>query len=58
MRRRAIIGAIIGAIMGCLVGALTEFRQAPNVADNPYLESVNQNTGKPQLHVAGKPEIK
>jgi len=57
MRQKAIIGAIIGATLGCLVGALTDLRQSPTNENKPYLLSVNQRTGRPQLHVQGKPEI-
>lgn len=57
MKRRAIIGAVIGITLGCLVGAITEFRQPAVGEAKPYVLSVNQNTGKPQLHVQGKPEL-
>ncbi len=47
---------VIGAALGCLVGAITEFRPAPAEVQKPYVVSVNQTTGKPQLHVQGKPD--
>jgi hypothetical protein len=58
MRRKAVIGMVIGATLGCLVGAITEFRPPPSDVQKPYVVSVNQDTGKPQLHVQGKPDPK
>ncbi|HEY1769322.1 MAG TPA: hypothetical protein VGG02_03605 [Chthoniobacterales bacterium] len=58
MRRKAIIGVILGAAAGCLVGAITEVRQPAGDADQPYILSLNQRTGRPQLHVRGQPELK
>ncbi len=57
MRKKAIIGSVLGVTLGCLVGALTEFRPTTATDQKPYVLSVNQSTGKPQLHVKGKPEI-
>jgi hypothetical protein len=57
MRRKAIIGIIIGATLGCLVGALTDLREPATNGHNPYLMSLNQRTGRPQLHVQGKAEV-
>lgn len=57
MRREAIIGLIIGAALGCLAGAIIETRQTAVSSDKPYVLSVNQRTGKPQLHVKGQPEL-
>ena len=48
---------LIGLTMGCLTGALIESRQGIPSNDKPYVLSVNQRTGKPQLHVKGKPEL-
>ena len=45
---------VIGATLGCLVGAITEFRPPPSDVQKPYVVSVDQSTGKPQLHVQGK----
>jgi hypothetical protein len=58
VRRTALIGFFIGVALGCLFGAM--MRVPPSGVDSkrPYGLSVNQQTGKPQLHVKGKPEIK
>ena len=45
--------------LGCLFGAVTGL--LPIGADSKQqseMLSVNQRTGKPQLHIKGKPEIK
>jgi hypothetical protein len=58
MRKTALIGFFIGVMLGCLFGAVLGV--LPTGADTRQQEmlSVNQNTGKPQLHIKGKPEIK
>ena len=58
MRRPAIITAIIGLTLGVLAGAIADLNR-PGAGDaKPYVLSVNAQTGKPQLHVRGKPELK
>lgn len=57
VRRQAIVSLIIGATLGCVAGALIESRQAAVSSDKPYVLSVNQRTGTPQLHVKGQPEL-
>lgn len=57
VRRQAIVSLIIGATLGCVAGAMLENRQIAVRSDKPYVLSVNQQTGKPQLHVQGKPEL-
>jgi hypothetical protein len=58
MRRPAVITLVIGMALGCVAGAMIETRQSgPALSDKPYVLSVNQRTGKPQLHVQGKPEL-
>ena len=51
------IGFLIGVALGCLFGAMM---RSPGTAESeePFGLSVNQQTGKPQIHVKGKPEIK
>ena len=58
MRKTAWLGFFIGVVLGCLFGAVMGV--APGGDDRPQQEmlSVNANTGKPQLHIKGKPEIK
>ncbi len=56
MRKPAIISLFIGITLGCVAGAMIETRQAATGSAKPYVVSVNQSTGKPQLHVQGKPE--
>lgn len=57
-RRTALLGFLIGVTLGCLFGVVVG--GLPNRSDKnePEMLSVNQNTGKPQLHIKGKPEIK
>jgi hypothetical protein len=58
MRRAAIISLIVGMALGCVAGAIIQSRQGdPSLSEKPYVVSVNQRTGKPQLHVNGKPEL-
>lgn len=58
VRKTALLGFFSGVVLGCLFGAVMGV--APGDSDRPQQEmlSVNQNTGKPQLHIKGKPEIK
>ncbi len=58
MRKTALLGFFSGVVLGCLFGAVMGV--SPGGADRPQQEmlSVNANTGKPQLHIKGKPEIK
>ena len=58
MRRPVVISLIIGMALGCVAGAMIESRTTgPSVSETPYVLSVNQRTGKPQLHVKGQPEL-
>ena len=58
MRRTAIIGFFIGVTLGCLFGAVMGvLPRGTNRKPQPEMLSVNQRTGKPQLHITGKPEI-
>jgi len=57
MRRTAMIGFLIGVALGCLFGATMRYPGAAE-SEQPFGLSVNQQTGKPQIHVKGKPEIK
>jgi hypothetical protein len=59
VQKTAILGFSIGVVLGCLFGAVMGV--LPNGGDSkgePEMLSVNQATGKPQLHIKGKPEIK
>lgn len=58
MRKTALLGFFIGVVLGCLFGAVMGV--VPGGSDRPQQEmlSVNASTGKPQLHIKGKPEIK
>ena len=57
------IGCLIGLTLGILSGALMTWL-LPTDAVQPASksvdigESVNERTGKPQVHLQGKPEIK
>lgn len=57
MRQQAIISLVIGVFLGGMAGAMMQSRQVNSVADKPYVLSVNQRTGRPQLHVKGQPEL-
>jgi hypothetical protein len=63
MLRTPVIGCLIGLALGILCGALTTWL-LPTGAVEPASqsvvigESVNERTGKPQVHLKGKPEIK
>ncbi len=56
VRKPAIISLLIGVTLGCVTGAMVETRQNSTATAKPYVVSVNQSTGKPQLHVQGKAE--
>ena len=59
MKKTAFLGFSIGVVLGCLFGAVVGV--LPNDGDNNSqreMLSVNQSTGKQQLHNKGKPEIK
>lgn len=43
--------------MGCLFGAAMSFLPGHDEGKERATLSVNQATGKPQMHVRGKPEI-
>ena len=58
MRKTAFLGFFIGVALGCLFGAMMGVLPNGGSNDQPEMLSVNQNTGKPQLHIKGKPEIK
>lgn len=57
VRQQAIISLAIGILLGCAAGALLQPRQNSTATDKPYNLSVNQRTGRPQLHVKGQPEL-
>lgn len=57
VRQQAIISLVIGVFLGCAAGALLQPRQGSAAADKTYNLSVNQRTGRPQLHVKGQPEL-
>jgi hypothetical protein len=59
VRRTAISGFFIGVTLGCLCGAVMSV--LPIGADRKQEQEilgVNERTGKTQLHIKGKPEIK
>ena len=58
MRRTAIIGFLIGVTLGCLCGAMLSFLPDREENRQGATLSVNPITGRPQLHIKGKPEIK
>ncbi len=57
MRRTALLGFVIGLAMGCLFGALMSAIQKRTGRDQVETLSVNQRTGRPQIHIKGKPEV-
>jgi hypothetical protein len=57
VRQQVIISLIVGALLGCVAGALIQSRSGGPATEKPYVLSVNQRTGKPQLHVKGQPEL-
>lgn len=58
MRKVAFIGFIIGVVLGSLFGAVMDVSPGRGNAERQEMLSVNATTGKPQLHIKGKPEIK
>jgi hypothetical protein len=58
MRRTALIGFVIGVALGCLFGAVTGLLPGHDEGRQNSSMSVNEVSGKPQLHIRGKPEIK
>ena len=58
MRKTALLGFFIGVALGCLFGAVIGVAPEGNDNQQPEMLSVNARTGKPQLHIKGKPEIK
>ena len=57
-RKTALFGFLIGITLGCLFGTTMGILPSGAARGNPEMLSVNQRTGKPQLHIKGKPEIK
>jgi hypothetical protein len=52
-------GFFIGVALGCLFGAvMAALPERGSSKGQPTTLSVNERTGKPQLHIKGKPEIK
>lgn len=58
MRKTALVGFAIGLTLGCLFGAVMGFLPGRDEGKPKTTLSVNESTGKPQLHVRGKPEIR
>ena len=59
MRKTAFLGFFIGVALGCLFGAvMAVLPEGDSSKGQPAALSVNERTGKPQLHMKGKPEIK
>ena len=59
MRKTAFLGFFIGVGLGCFFGALMAvLPEGGGSEEQPAMLSVNQQTGQPQLHIKGKPEIK
>ena len=58
MRKTALIGFVIGVVLGCLFGAVMGVIPGGAPVEQQEMLSVNATTGKPQLHIKGKPEIK
>jgi hypothetical protein len=58
MRKTAFLGFFIGVAVGCLFGAVMAVLPEAGSKEQPAALSVNERTGKPQLHIKGKPEIK
>jgi hypothetical protein len=57
VERERIISLIVGVTLGAVSGAVIESRQPALKSIKPYVLSVDQRTGKPHLHVRGKPEL-
>ncbi len=58
MRKIASLGFVLGVVLGCLFGVVIGALPDSGQSDQPEMLSVNARTGKPQLHIKGKPEIK
>ncbi len=58
MRKTALLGFFSGVVLGCLFGAVMGVSSGGNDRPQEEMLGVNPNTGKPQLHIKGKPEIK
>ena len=59
MRKTAFQGFFIGAALGCLFGTvMAVLPERGSSKEQSTTLSVNERTGKPQLHIKGKPEIK
>lgn len=58
MRKTAFVGFFSGVVLGCLFGAVMGVSSGGIDGPQEEMLSVNANTGKPQLHIKGKPEIK
>jgi ABC-type nitrate/sulfonate/bicarbonate transport system permease component len=58
IRKIALFGFLIGGALGCLLGATLGLLPSGVGNREPEMLSVNQATGKPHLHIKGKPEIK
>ena len=58
MRKTALVGFLFGVVLGCLFGTITGMFPGGVGNEQPEMLSVNQRTGKAQLHIKGKPEIK
>jgi len=55
------LGFCIGVTLGCVSGLIAGFFPVgPSGSERKpqAMLSVNQSTGKPQIHIQGKPEIK
>lgn len=57
MRKAALIGFVIGMTLGFLFGAAIDFFPGRDESKQGASLSVNQVSGRPQLHIKGKPEI-
>jgi hypothetical protein len=53
-----LIGFVIGMTLGCLFGAVMSLMPGHDEGRQKATLSVNEVSGKPQIHVRGKPEIK
>ena len=52
------LGFCSGILLGCLFGAVMRTGSAGSEPAQQEMLGVNPTTGKPQLHIKGKPEIK
>lgn len=58
VQRTALLGFAVGVVLGCLFGAVMGTIPSGVGDQQQEMLSMNFRTGKPQLHIAGKPEIK